>query len=207
MYQRKDRFYTRAKQTGLRSRAAFKLEELARDAKLFRTGGRVVDLGAWPGGWLQMAAAAVGPQGVVVGIDLQAIPALTGLPQVRLLQGDMTDPASLGRIRELLGGEADVVLSDLAPKLTGIRDRDVTAMAELIELARVTAIQLLRPGGSFVVKLFMSEEVAPFVRRLRDHFGEVRTTRPEATRKGSAEIYALARQFRRPHPESPPVPF
>lgn len=200
MYERKDSYYARAKRAGRRSRAAYKLEELNRQFRLLGRGARVLDLGAWPGGWLQVAAEAVGPQGRVVGIDLVPIEPLPNHPQVALLKGDLNDPGMAAKLRECLGGQADVVMSDMAPKLSGVRDRDVAAAQRLAEIALAIALSLLRPGGDLLLKLFMSDEVSGFLARLRLSFDEVRTTRPEATRKGSAEIYALARGLK-----SPPV--
>jgi len=195
VYKRKDAFYTRAKAEGYRSRAAYKLAELQQRQHLFRRGDRVVDLGAWPGGWLQIAAAAVGTDGRVVGVDLQRIEPL-GLANVQTVTGDVTQAAVLQKIIALCGGKADAVLSDLAPKLSGIRDRDEARAAELVDLAIGFARQVLRPGGTFLAKLFMGPAAEEHIARLRTMFDEVRTTRPEATRKGSAEIYVIARRFR-----------
>ena len=196
MYQRKDSFYTRAKRAGFRSRAAYKLEELARRYRFFGPGGRVVDLGAWPGGWLQVAGREVGATGLVVGVDLQPIDPLPGVENVVLIRGDAADPSTLTKILDLCGGPVDVLLSDLAPKLSGIRDRDVANAQALAECAVQVATRLLKNGGTLVIKLFMSDEIASFLARLRTLFEHVRTSRPEATRKGSAEIYAIAAGFK-----------
>ena len=193
MYQRKDSFYRKAKAAGLRSRAAFKIDELARG--VVRAGDRVLDLGAWPGGWLQIISRLVGPRGLAVGVDLVKIAPL-GLANVRVIQGDVSDPATLVEIRGALAGAADVVLSDMAPKLSGIRDRDRARAEELARLAFGVARQLLRPGGSFLCKLFMAPDLRPFLEEVRSSFEEVSTMRPEASRKGSAEIYLIARGLR-----------
>ncbi len=201
MYKRKDAYYTRAKESGLRSRAAYKLEDLDRQHRIFRRGDRVADLGAWPGGWLQVAAAAVGPGGRVVGLDLQAIAPFPALPQIVLLQADLMAADTPQKLRAALGGPAQVVISDAAPKLSGVRDRDRAVAydlaARIVELAR----EILSPGGRMVIKLFMSDELAPFLTELRREFDQVRTTRPDATRKGSTELYAVATGFRRRLPE------
>src|SRR5690349_19022392 len=123
MYDRKDALHQRAKREGYRSRAAYKLLELQKRTRLLRRGQCVVDLGAWPGGWLQVAAEIVGNSGRVVGIDLATIEPLAA-PQVTILHGDVTDPDSVALVVETLGRKADVILSDLAPKLTGIGPRD-----------------------------------------------------------------------------------
>ena len=193
MYRRKDSYYRRARETGLRSRAAFKLEEVGR--RLIRRGDRVVDLGSWPGGWLQTASRLVGESGLVVGVDLRALDPLH-LGNVRVLEGDVREESTRGRIREALGGAADVVLSDMAPKLTGIRDRDEAAAEELRDLALGVARELLRGGGSFVCKVFMGPGYKPFLEEARRSFARVDATRPDSTRKGSAELYVIATGYR-----------
>jgi 23S rRNA (uridine2552-2'-O)-methyltransferase len=193
VYRRKDAFHARAKAAGYRSRSAYKLLELARRGRLLRRGDRVVDLGAWPGGWLQVAAQLVGPSGQVVGVDLRAIDPLPD-GQV-LIVGDVQAAEVQDRILEACGGRVDVVLSDLSPKLSGIRARDEAQAEALAECALNVCSRLLRPGGRLLMKLFMSPALPAFLDRLRDQFGSVSTTRPEATRKGSSEIYALATDF------------
>jgi 23S rRNA (uridine2552-2'-O)-methyltransferase len=194
-YQPKDAFYRKAKKEGYRSRAAFKLLELARRFQLIKRGDRVVDLGAAPGGWLQVAAELARSEGRVVGIDLQPIaPVRKG--NVVLLQADATTSESKEKIKQLLGGPADCVLSDLAPRLSGIRDADISRSLELIRMAHVVARELLRPGGSFVVKTFVADELRDYFEELKRDFSSVERTRPEATRKASSEIYFCARGFK-----------
>ena len=197
MYRRKDAFYTRAKTAGYRSRAAFKLIELVDRHRLLRRGDRVVELGAWPGGWLQVAAHYVGREGCVVGVDVVPIEPLPGASVVTVV-GDIEDPDTRRRVAAACGGPADVLLSDLAPKLTGVRVRDQARSAALTDCVLMYANEILRPGGTLIVKLFTSSDLAGYIARLRARFGEVRTTRPEATRKGSAELYAIALNFRGP---------
>jgi len=196
VYQRKDSFYRRAKTSGYRSRAAYKLIELDRRFRLFRPGSRVVDLGAWPGGWLQVAAARVGARGLVVGVDLVPIASLP--PPVICLCADLRVPETLTRVREICGGAVDLVLSDMAPKLSGVRAADEARADELAACALSTAQELLRPGGTLLLKLFQGDGTASWLVRLRQHFASVKTTRPEATRSGSAELYAVAGGFRPP---------
>ena len=195
MYRRKDVFYSRAKNAGYRSRAAFKLLQLAERGRLLHPGDHVVDLGAWPGGWLQVAAQLVGPSGKVVGVDLQPI---EPLPQrnVVTLVGDIGNEATQHNVARACQGRVDVILSDLAPKLSGIRARDEARAQALAEVALAFAEKLLRPGGTLVVKLFMSEDLPQYVNQLHLRFGDVRTSRLEASRKGSAEVYVVARGFR-----------
>lgn len=190
-YERKDAFYKKAKREGYRARSAYKLLELNQEFRLLRPGMRVVDLGAWPGGWVQVAAEAVGHAGRVVGIDLVALEPLP-FSQVQLLQGDATDPIQQQRIVEALGGPADVVLSDMAPKLSGMREVDEARSIALCRAALSCAQQLLRPGGSLLVKVFMGPEHKVFLAELRAAFATVKTTKLESSRKGSAETYVLA---------------
>lgn len=195
-YKRKDSFYRRAKAAGFRSRAAYKLQEIARADRLFRRGDRVIDVGAWPGGWLQVALELTGPDGRLVGCDLRPIDAISG--PVTLIAGDITSPDTRRQLLEACGGRADVVLSDLAPQLSGIRDRDEARSAELVDAVLDFVGLALRPGGNLVVKLFMNPAYETAIARLRARFRRVRTTRPEATRKGSAELYAVALGYRGP---------
>jgi 23S rRNA (uridine2552-2'-O)-methyltransferase len=194
-YQPKDAFYRKAKKEGYRSRAAYKLLELGRRFQLIQPGERVADLGAAPGGWLQVAAELAGPKGKVVGIDLQPI-APFHEHNIALLQGDAAAEECSKKIEELLGGKADCVLSDLSPRLTGIHDADIARSVELIRLAHAVACSLLRPGGNFLVKSFVAQELQTFFLELKKDFSSVDRTRPEATRKGSSEIYFCARGFR-----------
>ncbi len=193
MYERKDRLYRKAKAEGLRSRAAFKLEDL--DRGLLRAGDRVLDLGCWPGGWLQVAARRVGDGGRVVGVDLRKLaPALAA--NVRVIQGDVADEATVEVIARALEGPADVVLSDLSPALSGIRDRDAARAGELVHLALRVADRVLRTGGSFVCKVFMNSQYGEVRAAIARRFNDVSATRSQATRKGSAELYVIARGFR-----------
>jgi len=194
-YDRKDSFHQRAKREGYRSRAAYKLQEIDRRQRLLRRGARIVDLGCWPGGWLQVAAAAVGPQGRVVGVDVARLDPLPE-PQVRVLEADLSAPGTAARILEALGGAADVVLCDAAPKLTGIRDRDRAVEEELLLAVEGLVPQLLRRGGDLLVKVLESPEARAIERRLGARFENARALRPEASRQRSSERYLLARGFR-----------
>ena len=194
-YDRKDSHYLRAKAEGFRARSAYKLADLDDRHGLFHKGDRVVDLGAWPGGWLQVVLERVGPQGLVVGVDVVPIDAVPA-KNVRLLVGDVRDPAIVDAIRSQLGGSADVVVSDVAPKLTGVRDVDEARCAELTDaiLARLPA--LLAPNGRAVLKVFMDASYQATVAQLRQSFRAVKTTRSKATRQGSAELYVVAEGLR-----------
>jgi 23S rRNA (uridine2552-2'-O)-methyltransferase len=194
LYERKDALHRRAKREGYRSRAAYKLTELQRAHGLLRPGQWVVDLGCWPGSWLQVAASLVGPEGRVVGIDLDPVQPLS-IANVIALQGDLAEPGAGQRILDALGGAADVVLCDAAPKLTGVRATDRAREEALLEAVAGLLPQLLKPGGTLVLKLLESPEAQAIAARLRRRFSTARTTRLASTRKGSSEKYLLARGF------------
>ena len=193
--ERKDAFHQRAKREGYRSRAAYKLDEIQRDHRLLRPGDRVVDLGCWPGGWLQIAAEAVGPSGRVVGVDLAAIDPPIPLETVIAFQADLAEPGVDARILDALGGPADALLSDAAPKLTGIRATDRAHEESLLEAIEALLPALLRPGGTLVVKLLEGPEAQAIAKRLQKRFASARITTSQATRKGSSEKYLIARDF------------
>lgn len=194
-YDRKDHFYKQAKSAGYRSRAAYKLLQLAQRYRLINRGDHVVDLGAWPGGWLQVAAALVGERGLVIGIDLVDIAPLPDAV-ITCIQGDAATVSVQDEIRRRAGGRVDVVLSDMAPKLTGIRATDEARAGALVAAAVDIAALLLRPGGRLVVKIFASPETDALVKRLGASFHTVKRTRPEASRAGSAELYVIATGYR-----------
>lgn len=194
-YQRKDAHYRRARAEGYRARSVYKLAELDRRYRILRRGDAVVDLGAWPGGWLQLAVERVGPEGTVVGVDLAAIEKLPA-PNVALVRADVRDPGTVDVVTEHLGRRADVVLSDLAPKLTGIRATDEARSEELNETTLALLPRLLAPAGRLVMKTFMSAGFEAALRGTRALFTEVKTTRPDATRRGSSELYVVGLGFR-----------
>ena len=195
-YQRKDSWYRKAKDEGYRSRAAYKLIELQRRCTLFTQGMRVVDLGCAPGGWLQVAAKEVGLKGRVAGIDRLEVEPL-GLPQAVALVGNIHDREACDRLREVLGGRADVVLSDMAPDTSGVHDADHVRSLELVRAALDAAGRLLVPGGTLVCKVFDGSDLNDLILDWKSAFGKVRRIRPESTRKGSRELYLVARPFER----------
>jgi 23S rRNA (uridine2552-2'-O)-methyltransferase len=200
---RRDPYHRRARAEGYRARSAYKLAELDRRFGLLRRGDYVVDLGAAPGGWLQVILERIGPQGRAVGVDLTPIAPLPA-PNLYLLEADVRDVGNAQAILDHLGRRADVVLSDLAPKLTGVRARDETRSAELVDTTLALLPSLLRPGGRVLTKLFMGSAYEALLARLRRSFTEVKTTRATATRPGSAELYAACIGYRHePEPRGP----
>lgn len=189
-YQPRDKFYWRARDRGLPSRAAFKLGELLARHRLIRPGARVIDLGCAPGGWLAVLADAVGPAGRVVGIDLAAV--RIAAPNVIALAGDLRDAAIQAEAIARLGAPADLVTSDLSPKLSGIAERDQARGAELLIAALDFARVALRPGGAMVAKAFMGGAFDEIVAAFGPAFARVEPTRTRASRPGSAELYLLA---------------
>lgn len=194
VYNPQDSYFKKAKQEGYRSRAAYKLLELQQRYRIIKPGDKVIDLGAAPGGWLQIAAKIVGQNGRVIGVDLQPI---QPLPEhnVILLTGDILSKEIQQQITQRLGGPANCVLSDLAPKLSGIRDADMARCLELGRTALAVAIELLRPGGALLVKSFVSNDLQIFTAELKQYFSAVQRTKPEATRQGSSEFYFYAKGF------------
>ncbi len=194
-YQRKDAYYARAKREHYRSRAAYKLLELQRRYRVLRGGDYVIDLGAAPGAWLQVAARLVGPHAKVVGIDLEPI---APLPErnVEYVVGDVLAPATRERALAALGRAPTVVLSDLAPKLSGVRPRDEARAAELVQAAVDVAVTTLTVGGHLVVKVIAGVDPAPVAALARARFQSAKLTRPDATRKGSTEAYLVGLGFR-----------
>lgn len=189
-----DRFFKKAKQDGYRSRAAYKLIELQERFRLIHQGQRIVDLGAAPGGWLQVAAKLVSASGRIVGVDLQPIQQFAE-KNIALVQGDALSDEVQARIKELLGGMAHCVLSDMAPKLSGIRDADLARCQELNRLALQVAQELLLPGGALLVKGFVSEDLQTFSAELKKSFAAVQRSKPEASRQGSSEFYFYAKGY------------
>ena len=196
----KDEYYNRAKQEGYRARSAYKLKQLDETAGLFGPGNTVIDLGAAPGGWLQVAAERVGPEGTVVGVDRQRIDDLED-PEatVEYVRGDMTEDSTKDEIRELVGtgdetgGPADVVISDMAPNVTGEYSVDHARSVHLARQAFEVALDLLDSGGDFAAKVFDGQDVDAFEADIDEEVEYVRRVRPDATRDASSELYLVAK--------------
>jgi 23S rRNA (uridine2552-2'-O)-methyltransferase len=188
-----DPYVRAAKAAGWRSRAAFKILELDEKYKLFRPGQRVVDLGAAPGGWTQVAVQRVGDSGKVVALDLLPMDVIPG---ATLLEGDFQDEAVERAVLDALDGPADLVLSDMAPNTTGHNATDHLRILGLIELALHFAGKVLSPGGAFVAKAFQGGTEKDLLNLMKRDFASVKHAKPPASRKGSAEMYVVAQGFR-----------
>jgi 23S rRNA (uridine2552-2'-O)-methyltransferase len=186
-----DPYVAAAKQQGWRSRAAFKLLELDERFHLLQPGATVVDLGAAPGGWTQVAVR--GKAARVVALDLLA---MEPVPGAEVLTGDFTDPEVLQHLLEVLGGKADLVLSDMAPNTTGHTATDHLRIMALAESALDVALEVLAPGGGFVAKVFQGGSERGMLERMKRSFAQVRHAKPPASRKESSELYVVATGFR-----------
>ena len=186
-----DPYVRRAQAEGMRSRAAYKLQQLAERDHLLKPGMVVVDLGAAPGGWSQVAGRAAGPKGRVVAVDLLEMTPVTG---VTFIHGDFGDEAVLAEVETALGGSgADLVLSDMAPNISGVASVDQARSVALAELALEFAVNHLKPQGNFLVKLFQGSGFDALVADIRRKFVQVMIRKPEASRGRSNEVYVVAK--------------
>jgi len=191
-----DPFVRQAKQEGYRSRAAYKLKQLAQQDRLLRPGMLVVDLGAAPGGWSQVAAELTGPKGRVIAVDMLE---MAPIPGVEFILGDFREDDTLRRLEATLQGAlADLVLSDMAPNISGIAMVDQARAGHLAELALEFSLKWLKPGANLLVKAFQGEAYGTLRSQLRQHFREVVTRKPEASRSRSPEMYLLGRTLTTP---------
>ncbi len=186
-----DPFVQQAKLHGYRARSAYKLLEIDAKDKLLKPGMRVVDLGSTPGGWSQVAAQKIGASGHVFALDLLE---MVGLPNVSFILGDFTEDAVLAELMAQLGGQSvDLVISDMAPNISGIPLADQAKSYYLAELALDFAVKHLKPGGCFLVKVFQGGDFEPYVKTLRASFQQVQMRKPEASRGQSKEVYLLGK--------------
>jgi 23S rRNA (uridine2552-2'-O)-methyltransferase len=188
-----DPYVVRAKREGLRSRAAFKLAEIDDKHHLLKSGARVVDLGAAPGGWSQVAAKRAGQHGRVVAIDILDMDPIAGVEFAKI---DFLDADAPERLKAMLGGQADVVLSDMAANATGHRQTDHLKIMALVEAAAEFAGEVLKPGGSFLAKVIQGGTEGALLSSLKRDFATVKHVKPAASRADSAELYVLATGFR-----------
>jgi 23S rRNA (uridine2552-2'-O)-methyltransferase len=188
-----DPYVAKAKREGYRSRAAFKLAQLDDKVRFLRRGARVVDLGAAPGGWTQVAVERVGTGGRVVAIDINE---MEPVPGAVTLQGDVRTEAARSQVRAALAGEANVILSDMAAPSTGHTQTDHLRVVALVEAALEFAEEVLAPGGTFVAKVLQGGTEPELLARLKQAFAKVRHVKPPASRAESAELYMVATGFR-----------
>ena len=192
--QEKDPFVQRARREGWRSRAVFKLEEIDRKHRLLKPGMLCVDLGAAPGGWSQYLSEKIDGNVRIVAVDLLPMDTLSG---VEFVQGDFTDDETLEEMRQIIGDDrVDLVMSDMAPNISGTRSVDQPRSMYLSELALDMCREFLAEGGDFVCKLFQGEGIDAFIAETRQLFGRVKVMKPGASRPGSREVYLVARNYR-----------
>ena len=194
-YQPKDHYFRKAKEEGLRARSAFKIDEIAKRFAIFRKGQTVIDLGAAPGGFLQIILNEVGPAGHVVGVDLAAIKPL-GRPNVKTAVMDVLADDFPKALEALHPGPVDVVVSDLAPKTTGVKDIDLARSLRMAGIALEVSRARGKPGSHFIAKLFMGGDFEQFRGEVRALFRDVKVVRPDATRAASMEIYLVGLEKR-----------
>lgn len=192
---KKDYYYKKAKEEKYRSRASYKLSQAVRKYQFIKYGDVVVDLGAAPGGWVQVAKKVVGNKGFVLGVDLKQVEPFVQ-SYVRTIAGDIMEQETLQQILELLPRKADVVISDASPNISGIWEVDHARQLDLAEHALEIAFETLRPSGNFFVKVFQGDLLNDFVQKIKKHFEIVKTVKPEASRAKSSEIFILGIRFR-----------
>lgn len=190
---RRDQYRRLAKDQGYRARSAYKLLQINRSYNILKKGDKVVDLGCAPGGWLQVAVKEVRPSGKVIGIDLKPV---TPVVDAIILQGSIEDPNMLSKIEEILDSKADVVLSDLAPNVSGVWDIDHARQISLSTIALQFTQRLLRIGGSSVFKVFEGDMLKEFRSELHRNFGKVFLSKPSASRQESSELYIICLNFK-----------
>lgn len=189
-----DPFVKQAQKDGYRSRSAYKLIELNDKDRLIRPGMRILDLGSAPGGWSQVAGRLVGERGRILATDI--LP-MEPLKNVDFIQGDFTEDATVGQLLGWLGGgKFDLVISDIAPNITGIASADQASSIWFLELALDTVAKTLKPGATFVAKMFQGAGSDEYLKVLRTQFGKVLIRKPAASRKESREVYVVAKDFR-----------
>jgi 23S rRNA (uridine2552-2'-O)-methyltransferase len=190
----RDIYVKRARESGFRSRAIFKLEEIQRTERLIKPGMTIVDLGAAPGGWSQLAAKLLQGRGRIIAMDILPMDEIRG---VEFIQGDFSSDEVLAKLEAALGADRpQLVMSDIAPNMSGIAELDHDRSMHLVELALDFAERTLVPGGDFLVKVFQGRHFQPFMQQLRSRFGTVKVRKPPASRQRSPELYLLARDFK-----------
>jgi 23S rRNA (uridine2552-2'-O)-methyltransferase len=192
---KKEHYYKSAKKENYRSRASYKLLQLNNKFRIIKKGDVVIDLGAAPGGWSQIALEKVGEEGMVIGVDLQRIRPFEG-QNFYSIKGDFTTSKIQEKITEEINGKADVIISDAAPSLSGIKDIDNLRAMELAESVIDIAHNLLEPKGNLVIKVFQGQGYQDLIKKLKKDYNVVKTTKPASSRKGSSEMYMMGMGFR-----------
>ena len=190
---KKDYYYKKAKAEDYRSRAAFKLKQLNEKFRLIKRGDRVLDLGAAPGGWMQVTREIVGREGFVVGVDIEHIQDF-GVENLKAIRGDFTKGETVDEIKAALP-KADVVISDASPDISGVWDIDHFRSVELCRSALKIAKEVLKPGGNFLVKIFQGGEAEEFFREVKKEFSYVKMTKPKASKNRSSEMYIIGKKL------------
>jgi len=194
---KREHFYKEAKRVGYRARSAFKLKQIQKKFRIIQEGDTVIDLGAAPGGWSQIAKELVGEDGTVIGIDLLRIEPING---VTFLQGDLTKEPILQKIMQISEGDkADILLSDMSPNISGNYSIDQARSIYLCEQALKATENLLKDGGHFVCKVFAGEDTGTFIQEVHRKFKAVKCNSPPASRKSSSELYVIAHSFHKSH--------
>jgi len=194
---KREHFYKEAKRVGYRARSAFKLKQIQKKFRIMQEGDAVIDLGAAPGGWSQVAKELVGEGGTVIGIDLLRIEPING---VTFLQGDLTKEPTLQKIVQIIGDDkADILLSDMSPNISGNYSIDQARSIYLCEQALKVTENLLKDGGHFVCKVFAGEDTGDFIQKVHQKFKAVKCYSPPASRKSSSEVYVVARSLQKSH--------
>lgn len=192
---KKEYFYNEAKRVGYRARSAFKLIQIQKKFNILRKDNIVIDLGAAPGGWSQVAKEIVGINGLVIGIDISLVKPISG---ITFLKGDITSEASVNELLDIIGGKkVDVVLSDMSPDISGNYSVDQARSVFLCEQALSTAELVIKLGGNFVCKVFEGEDLKDFLQKVQKKFRTLKQFSPEASRKSSSEIYIIAKFFQK----------
>jgi 23S rRNA (uridine2552-2'-O)-methyltransferase len=196
---RKDQYRKLAKENMYRSRAVYKLSQLNKSHHFLKEGMKVIDIGAAPGGWLQLASKITGPKGTVIGIDLKEI---EPIPNVITIVGNIENEKDVDKLITLLDGKADVVLSDLAPNVSGLWEMDHLKQIDLTRKAVEFTKTVLKENGYALYKVFQGEDTAEFINYLKDFFLNVIITKPDASRKQSSEIYVLCKKYKIKNPQN-----
>ena len=201
---RKDHYRKLAKENMYRSRAVYKLSQINKSHHILKEGMKVVDIGAAPGGWLQIASKIIGPYGTIIGIDLKKI---EPIPNVITIVGNIENEEDINNLLKIINGKVDVVLSDLSPNVSGLWEMDQLKQIDLSKKALEFTKKVLRENGSALFKVFQGENSADFIKELKNFFINVIITKPDASRKQSSEVYVICKKYRKKIEEFKTSPF